>query len=158
MIWHWWQSALFVLITIKKLCSTKSTAKIYSAASTGRRWGYTKYVSFPWPPMVAIHYRKGLARARLAAEVTCCIKTILIPGFSYVHYMLLFASNCAKDDFPSKLRLLRQLLRLRGRRLNMLEYTTIVFFPSPPWPALWHFPGPLFGSVAVRFLKSIDCI
>ena len=53
--------------------------KIDSAASTGSSGNYMKHFCFPWPPVVAAHDRKRLARARIAVEVIGSIKTILIP-------------------------------------------------------------------------------
>jgi hypothetical protein len=49
---------------------------------------------------------RGSHEQGTAAEVTGCIEAIPISGFSYVHQMLLFASNCAEGDFPSQLLLL----------------------------------------------------
>jgi len=41
----------------------KLTLKIDSALSTGSHGKYMQNVSFPWPQVVAAHYRKSLGRA-----------------------------------------------------------------------------------------------
>ena len=88
-------------------------------ASLGLRW---------WQYTIV----KDLHEHSIAAEVTGSIKTFLIPGFSYVHQMLLFASDYAENCFPSNLRLLWQLLRLKGMSLKTLEYIHLRFYYLPP--------------------------
>jgi hypothetical protein len=72
---------------------------INSAASIGSHETHMKYVSFPWPAVVATHYHKRLAQHQklLAPE-----QLPLCPGFSYIHCILPFPSNYA-EDFPSKM-------------------------------------------------------
>lgn len=78
MIWDWWQSLLFSLIpsqrTIFNKKKKKPTLKINNAASTGSHGKYTKYVSFPWPSVVAAHDRKRLVEHSKAVEATGSIK------------------------------------------------------------------------------------
>jgi hypothetical protein len=61
-----WHAVSFVFNNSfsKKLIFNKKnlTLKIGSASSTGSHRKYIKYVSFPWPPVVAEHHRKRLAQ------------------------------------------------------------------------------------------------
>ena len=59
----------------------------------------------------------------VAADVTGSRKLFLHPGYSYVHQILSFPSNCAEDDLRSKSCLMWQLVRLKGRRLDASELT-----------------------------------
>ena len=80
--------SLFSLIPSKKLMFNKKNLalKIGSAASTGSHGKYIKNVSFPWPPVVAEHDRKRLARALYSSvKLLAPEKLSLYPGLSYVH-------------------------------------------------------------------------
>jgi hypothetical protein len=66
-----------------------------------------KYVTFPRPLLVAAHERKGLAVAlHSSGKLLAAEKLSLCPGFSYVHQILTFRSNCAEDNFRPQLPLL----------------------------------------------------
>jgi hypothetical protein len=76
--------------------------KVNGTASVGSHGKYIKYVSFLWPPDVAAHGRKRLAR-ELYSKLLALEELSLYPGFSYVHQIIPFRSNSSEDDFRLKL-------------------------------------------------------
>lgn len=70
--------------------------KIDSVASTGKHEKCKKYVSFPWPPLVATH-RKGLARVLYCSK--SFKRSIFLPRVSYVQQIMSFPSKGSEDDF-----------------------------------------------------------
>jgi hypothetical protein len=50
---HWWQYHFPQLFLKKKVFFKRLPLKIDIAAHTGGQWKHTKYVSYPWPRMVA---------------------------------------------------------------------------------------------------------
>jgi len=55
-------SLSFVDFFPKRLLTKKLKLNFDSAVFTGNHGKYTKYVSFPWPPVVAAYVRKWLRR------------------------------------------------------------------------------------------------
>jgi len=72
---------------------------------------------------VAAHDRKWLARALCYQRKLWTLeKLFLYPGFIYVCHILTFPSNCAEGDFRPKSLSLWQSVRLKSRRLSVMEY------------------------------------
>jgi len=114
--------------------------------------------------------KKKLMTARVSillksrASLTC-FRVCFFPGRAkdlsaplYVHQILPFPSNCVEDDFWSKSRLMWQLVRLKDRRSNMLEYFFYRLFFSAG-NSMWHFPYYLrLTTPVLQLLNDIDSL
>jgi hypothetical protein len=100
----------------------KITFKYDSAPST-RNHKYIKLVSFSRPPFVAARDPKWLARALCNQRKFLALeKLFLYPGFIYFCRILTFSSNRAEDDFRPKSLWLWRSVKLKSRRLSVMEY------------------------------------
>jgi hypothetical protein len=94
------------------------------ATSTGSCGKFIKYVSFPWPPVVAAHNRKRLLEHCQAAEVTGYGRTLLRPRIKFDSSDPTIPFKMCKRRFRKKKSLLLQKsIKLNGRRLHMMKYT-----------------------------------
>jgi hypothetical protein len=100
----------------------QKTFKFDSAPSTRNR-KYIKEVSFSRSPFVAAHDREWLVRALCYQRKLWALeKLFFYPGFIYVCHILIFPSKRAEDDFRPKSLWLWQSVRLKSRRLSVMEY------------------------------------
>jgi hypothetical protein len=108
---------------------------------------------------VAAHDRKRFLRAMHSSGYLLALEKLsLYSGFSYVHQIMTFHSIYVEDDFRLKLRLLRHLIRLKVKRLNVLEYTpNRLFYPMAS--SVWQLPDPLHLTTSLlQLLKGIEGI
>ena len=155
MFQHWLRSLLIHSLLKHCFLNKNLTLKIDSAVSTGSHCKEMKYVIFPWPPVVAAHYRKWLARPLHSNWRSGSRQTILPPNIQL----------CSSDPtIPFKLyrRLFLikmafgMIIRLKVRGLNLLQYIYhCLFFLTAS--SVWHLivPPHLTKSL-LQILMTLD--
>jgi len=100
-----------------------------------------KYVSFPWPPVVAAHYRKWFARTLHGNWRSGSRQTILLPSIQLCPSDPTIPFKIFRRRFPIWMAF-GMTIMLKGRRLNLLQYIYLrLFFPMAS--SVWQLIVPL---------------
>ena len=108
---------------------------------------YRKYVRFPWPPVVAAHDRKRLARHCIAVAVIGATKTILIPRIQLCPSDPTVPFKLSKRRFPIKIAFAMTIDQAQGQIHHRLFFHIAKFYVTFSWSSS-------FNNVAVAIIEG----
>ena len=159
MIQHWGQCPLFSLIPCKKNCflNKKLTLKINSASCIGSHGKYMTYVSFPWPPVVAAHDHKGLARAQYNSGSYCFRKNHPYANDSVMFISSYHSLQTVQKTISDQNRIFTTNNKAQGQTFKHCNISTITsFFHGHLY--VTFFRSSSFDTLLLKLLQGIGSV